>query len=129
MRLSKSHANQQTISYRDFSGGLNTTDATESIAKNELAKAVNVCLDKSTGLLKTIAGTDELIRDDTKTFDVLMADPWTGEILVTDVFRKVYSAGIDSETNEWTLVDVGTLTNTPSHCSGDSSIVSRIPPW
>ena len=64
MRLSKKHANQQTISFKDFSGGLNTTKSTESIAPNELARAVNVCLDKSTGLMRTISGTDEIVRDD-----------------------------------------------------------------
>lgn len=104
MRISTKHATQQTISYRDFSGGLNTTDATESIAKNELAKAVNVCLDKSTGLLKTIAGTDELVRDDTKIFDVLMIDPWDRTTLITDTEQNVYKV-VDNS-----LEKVGELT-------------------
>lgn len=89
MRLSKRHANQQTISYRDFSGGLNTTDATESIAPNELARAVNVCLDKSTGLLQTIAGTDVVYRDNDYEFDCLIVDPLYETILISTLSQDL----------------------------------------
>ena len=60
MRLSNKHANVQTVAYSDFSGGLNTTDAPETIATNELTRSVNVEIYK--GQLKTVAGTDEYIR-------------------------------------------------------------------
>lgn len=117
MRLSKRHANQQTVSYRDFSGGLNTTDASESIAQNELYKAVNVCLDKSTGLLKTIAGTDSIVRDEDKTFDVLMVDPWDSTMLITATDGKVYRV-------EDGLVEVGTLTGqNPTYATWEDGLV------
>lgn len=108
MRLSTKHANQRTVAYRDFSGGLNTTDATESIAQNELARAVNVCLDKSTGLLRTVQGTKEICGDEDLEFDVLMIDPWDGTILVTDKSQNVYKL-VDNS-----LEKVGELTGTQS---------------
>lgn len=106
-KLSTKHSTQRTISYRDFSGGLNTTDATESIAQNELARAVNVCLDKSTGLLRTIQGTDEIYGDEDREFDVLMYDPWDGTFLVTDTEGSVYKVVHGEEVS---LSKVGELT-------------------
>lgn len=109
-RLSTKHQTQRTVSYRDFSGGLNTTDATESIGQNELAQAVNVCLDKSTGLLRTIQGTEAVAVDEAKDFDCLMADPWDGTKLVTDTGGAVYRVEGDS------FIRVGQLTGT-NHAS------------
>ena len=53
MRISSEHANQQTVRFSDFSGGLNTTDAPESIAENELSRSINVEI--YNGQLKTVA--------------------------------------------------------------------------
>lgn len=114
MRLSTKHASQQTISFKDFSGGLNTTKSTESIAQNELSRALNVCLDKSTGLLRTVQGTDELVRDDEVTFDVLMIDPATGEMLITDTANKLYAVWMQETSGSWVrefaAVKIGSLT-------------------
>ena len=67
-RISVKHANQQIMEYRDFSGGLNTSAALEFIAPNELGKAVNVELDPSTGLLRTVAGTEDLYLSEHRDF-------------------------------------------------------------
>ena len=83
MRLSTKHPNQQTVSLRDFSGGLNTTDAIEAIAQNELGSALNVCLDKSTGMLRTVDGTNTLLVDNSMEFNCIMVDPWSKVVLVT----------------------------------------------
>lgn len=82
MRLSNKHANPQLIEYKDFSGGLNTSNASEMIQQNELAKAVNVQIDQSTGLLKTVAGMDTIITDSEKTFDELIYDSIGDEFLL-----------------------------------------------
>lgn len=109
MRLSTKHPNQQRVAYTDFSGGLNTTSAVEALAQNELAVAINVCLDKSTGLLRTVDGTDTLLSDGTKEFDCLMCDPSDNTILVTDLDGNVYKVGN-------TLTKIGDLTGT-NHAS------------
>lgn len=61
-RLSTKHANQQPVLYQDFSGGLNTSNASEMIQPNELSVSINVEIDKSTGLLRTVAGTVTLLE-------------------------------------------------------------------
>ncbi len=64
MRLGVKHQNQQTITRADFSGGLNTAAAIEGIAENQLAEVVNMEIDHSTGRLKTVAGTVEVLHQD-----------------------------------------------------------------
>lgn len=61
MKLGTKHENQQPIVRADFSGGLNTTANVDGIAENQLSVAVNVEVDHSTGRLKTVAGTTDLI--------------------------------------------------------------------
>lgn len=107
MKLSTKHANQQTVEYKDFSGGLNTTDAPETIAMNELTQSINVEIYK--GQLKTVAGTQEYFRDESKDFDVLLYDRINDTFLLTDTARKVYAVK-RSDTPE--LVELGTLTGT-----------------
>ena len=87
MRLSNKHANPQLIEYKDFSGGLNTSNASEMIRQNELAKAVNVQIDQSTGLLKTVSGMDTIYKDPDKTFDVLIYD------VIGDTFLMITTDG------------------------------------
>ncbi len=127
MRLSTKHANQRTVAYRDFSGGLNTTDATESIAQNELARAVNVCLDKSTGLLRTVQGTDTLLRDESKDFDVLMIDPWDGSMLITENSGNVHKLIVTTteDGTAYSLSKVGELTgqNHASYTTWEDGLV------
>lgn len=51
------------MAFADFSGGLNTSNAEEMIAPNELSKSINMELDASTGLLKTVAGTERVFTE------------------------------------------------------------------
>lgn len=62
MRLSTKHANQQTVTLYDFTGGLNTSTTEETIADNQLAEAVNIEIDSVTGLLRTVSGTRTLFK-------------------------------------------------------------------
>ena len=50
MRLSCKHANQQSLSFADYSGGLNSTAAQEMIAENELSRVLNMEADHQTKL-------------------------------------------------------------------------------
>ncbi len=102
MRLSNKHANVQMAQYHDFRGGLNTTDAVEMIAENELAIAENVEVFK--GQLKTCAGTDTVVHDDNKTFSYIIYDSINKALLVTDSEGGVYRVEGNS------LVSLGTLT-------------------
>ncbi|WP_337475307.1 hypothetical protein [Mitsuokella jalaludinii] len=121
MRLSNKHANVQTIEYRDFSGGLNTTNAAERIAMNELARAVNVEIDKSTGLLKTCCGTDKVYADEKKSYRYLIYDAIEGIFLLTDADQKVYSMTTDGKT----VAQVGVLTgkDTVSHAAWEEGVL------
>lgn len=111
-RISCKHANQQIMEYSDFSGGLNTSSAIEMIAMNELTKAVNVEIDPSTGLLRTVAGTDNVYLNEDLDFKAFFFDK-TNEtfVLITEetvnnaTVRKVYAL------HEGTLSSsLGTLT-------------------
>lgn len=62
MKLGVKHANQTPIVRADFSGGLNTSSTTDSIAENQLANAVNVEIDSANGRLKTVAGTVDVLN-------------------------------------------------------------------
>lgn len=64
MRLGVKHQNQQTVVRSDFSGGLNTAAAIEGIAENQLAEVENMEIDHSTGRLKTVSGTVEVLRQE-----------------------------------------------------------------
>lgn len=120
MRLSNKHANVQTVAYSDFSGGLNTTDAPETIAMNELTQSVNVEIYK--GQLKTVAGTDEYFRDESKDFDVLMYDRINDTFLLADADKNVYAV---KRAENPALVELGTLTGDSdvAYASWDKGIV------
>lgn len=90
-RLGVKHKGQRSVSYADFSGGLNTSNAEEMIAENELSRAINVELDKSTGLLRTAAGTLSLYDDEDRTFRAMAWDAIGETFLVVDTLGKVYS--------------------------------------
>jgi len=95
MRISTKHSNQQIVEYRDFSGGLNTSNASEMIAPNELAKAINVEIDKSTGLLKTVPGTKTLYENKDKDFTDIFYDKINDVFIVCDSDKNIY--GWDGE--------------------------------
>lgn len=111
MRLSTKHPNQQTVEFKDFSGGLNTSLADEAIAQNELARAYNVELDRNTGLLRTVQGVKRILFDTSKTFNHLGYDGIENKFVLVDSDRKVYT--IDSLDSP-ELVLKGTLTGTKS---------------
>lgn len=91
MRISTKHANQQIVEYRDFSGGLNTSNASEMIAQNELSRAVNVEIDKSTGLLKTVPGTRTLYtKTEGAAFTDIFYDKINDAFIVCDEDKRIY---------------------------------------
>ena len=104
MRLANKHTNVQNVRYADFSGGLNTTDAVENIANNELSQAVNVEIYK--GQLKTVAGDKAVYKDTSVTFDSIIYDSIESKTLLVDTSHKVYLLE-DSK-----LTEKGTLTGT-----------------
>lgn len=104
MRISSEHANQQTIRFSDFSGGLNTTDAPESIAENELSRSINVEI--YNGQLKTVAGDRAVYKSSSVSFDSIIYDSIESKMLLTDTSRNVYLL------EDGTLTSKGTLTGT-----------------
>ena len=102
MRLANKHANVQTITYRDFSGGLNTNDAPEMIQQNELSKAVNVEVFK--GQLKTVSGTTRVYYQANGTFTDLIYDSIGHKFLLVDSTRNVYVL------NDGAISKIGSLT-------------------
>lgn len=90
-RISCKHQGQQMVEYRDFSGGLNTSMALEYISMNELGKAENVELDPSTGLLRTVAGTDNVYLNDSLEFKAFFYDKTNSAFLLVDKDKKVYA--------------------------------------
>jgi hypothetical protein len=97
MRISSEHANQQTVRFSDFSGGLNTTDAPESIAENELSRSINVEI--YNGQLKTVAGDRAVYKSSDVSFDNIIFDSIESKMLLTDTNRNIY------------LLEDGTLTS------------------
>lgn len=106
MRLSNKHANAQIVTLSDFSGGLNTTDAPETIQPNELSRAVNVEIYK--GQLRTVAGNTRVYYEENGHFTDLIYDSIGKTILLTDIDHKVYALDFEEKTF------VGTLTGTES---------------
>lgn len=90
MRLSTKHANQQPYEYRDFSGGLNVTNAEEMIQPTELSRAVNVEIDSGTGLLQTVAGTKKVFEDTEKEFFSFGYDGINDHFILVDSQKNVY---------------------------------------
>lgn len=102
MRISSEHANQQTVRFSDFSGGLNTTDAPESIAENELSRSINVEI--YNGQLKTVAGDRAVYKSSDISFNNIIYDAIESKMLLTDTDRNVYLL------EDGTLTSKGTLT-------------------
>lgn len=146
-RISVKHANQQAVEYKDFSGGLNTSTALEFISMNELGKAVNVELDPSTGLLRTVSGTEDLYLNESLDFKAFFYDKTNSKFLLVTTDKKVYtltdgvlSSSLGTLTGdlfpEFTAWENGilvasggkmqyyngsalvTLNNSPAHCNG-----------
>jgi hypothetical protein len=62
MRLSNKHANVQSLDFIDFTGGLNTARAIETIDFNELGRSINMEL--SGNQLVTVSGTAQLMENE-----------------------------------------------------------------
>lgn len=110
MKLSTKNERARMVEYADFSGGLNTSRPSEEIAPNELAVAVNVTIDKGTGLLRTVYGADRILFDESRTFDSMTYDKSSKVFLVADVDGNVYSVDVAG----WTAVKVGALSGNES---------------
>lgn len=104
MRLSNKHQGVQMVSFSDFTGGLNTTEAPETIEANELTRAVNVEI--YNGQLKTVSGTDLVFQDLTKDFASIIYDGINELFLLVDTASKVYSL------SDGTLTELGELSGT-----------------
>lgn len=119
MRLSAKHSNQQTVEYRDFTGGLNTTNAIEMIEMNELNRCVNFEL--MGNLLRTVSGTKDIYRTDSLHFADMFFDTINGLLLLCTKDRHVYTLMTDGTQ----LTDRGTLTGkvTPGFASWEDGVL------
>lgn len=119
MRLSAKHSNQQTVEYRDFTGGLNTTNAIEMIEMNELNRCVNFEL--MGNLLRTVSGTKDIYRTDSLHFTDMFFDTINGLLLLCTKDRHVYTLMTDGTQ----LTDRGTLTGkvTPGFASWEDGVL------
>lgn len=104
MRLSAKHSNPQIMEYKDFSGGLNTTNAIETIEMNELNRCVNFEL--MGNLLKTVSGTADIYRSDTLHFSDIFYDTINNLLIVCTTDRKAYTIKVDGTE----LTELGALT-------------------
>lgn len=95
MRLSNRHANLQTVSRADFSGGLNTTANVDGIAENQLVDCLNIEIEHNTGRMKSIAGTVEVVHSEKNIF-AAMWDEINKKILL--VFEDKTVHVVNSET-------------------------------
>jgi hypothetical protein len=113
LRLSTKHANQQTITKYDFQGGLNSTTAQEMIADNQLYEVINMEPDSTTGLLRTVDGTEVLQKFN---FDIFSAmwDKINKKFVVvstetkaindaSSVFHDVYVSDLETCTRKGSL--------------------------
>ena len=94
MRRGAKHQNQFQIVFSDFSGGLNTSAARDGIAENQLTGATNVEVDHSTGALRTVSGTIDLLSF--KDIFAALYDGINKKILLVKKNRKVYVADLDT---------------------------------
>lgn len=92
MLLSRKHANQTSVVRADFSGGLNTTSNVEGIAENQLAVSINLEIDHSTGRMKTVGGTKDIVVSDTPNIYAAMYDSINGVLLVAYDDKTVHIA-------------------------------------
>ncbi len=93
MRLGVKHSTQQTVVRADFSGGLNVTTTPEGIAENQLVWVTNMEVDHSTGMLKTVGGTVDILS-----MSDIYAALWDGinqRFLIVTSDKTVYIAGMD----------------------------------
>ena len=99
MRLSSKHRNAKTMIRADFSGGLNCSTNPDGIKENQLAVCENMEVDHSTGRLKTVAGTKELIKFSSGTKIIAAAyDEINRKILVVLSDKSLYAIDASKQT-------------------------------
>lgn len=106
MRLSSKHTNPQMIEYKDFTGGLNTTNAIEMIEMNELNHCINFEL--MGNLLRTVSGTKDIYRTETLHFSDIFYDTINNLLIVGTSDRKIFTI----QPNGGDLKELGSLTGT-----------------
>lgn len=121
MRLSTKHEAQRTVQLYDFSGGLNTSNAEEMIGATDLSVAINMEIDSGTGLIKTVQGTEDIYKDDTKSFTNGFYANIANLFILTDSEQKVYTL----TTNGKTIKEIGTLTgkSLPSFADWEDGVI------
>ena len=119
MRLSRKHQNQQPVVFADFSGGLNTSTSIESIAKNQLAECVNCEADHSTGRLKTVAGTIDILQADN--IFAAIYDEINNAVLIVKTDKSVHLY----DANLMFVKSLGNLTGTlfPISCPWENGVI------
>ncbi len=119
MRLGVKHANQQTVVRADFSGGLNTAASIESIAENQLFECINMDVDHSTGRLKTVSGTEEMVTQ--AGIFAAVYDTINDKLLLVLEDKSVHIAEMDGSVGE----SLGTLTGDlyPSYCAWETGVL------
>lgn len=112
MNLSAKHQ-QNTITYSDFTGGLNTTTVPEMIGDNQMADCVNMEFNHMTGALQTSCGTVTVFQvPEDITINKIFYDEINNAFLFTDKNTKaVYQSRLVDMTGTHTYdrEKVGTL--------------------
>ena len=98
MKIISKHGEQQTVVARVyFTGGLNTAAQVDAIAENQLADCVNMDIDVSTGKLRTVEGTVDILSD-TEIFSVVY-DSINSLMLVVDSNKQIHIADFNGNIN------------------------------
>lgn len=118
MRLSTKHANQQTVEYIDFSGGVNLLKSPDQIDMKDLQKGENVEFDRMNGSLTKCPGL-------TPVFDAALP---VHSLFMLGASSGLFSSGTDLYvTNLSTKTLLGSLTGTSKpHCAhfGDDTVIA-----
>ena len=120
MRKTRKHENQEPVIYSDFSGGLNLSTNADGIAINELHESINVEVEQSTGRLKTVAGTVDVLNVANEIFAAIY-DEINKAVLLVMANKSVHL--VNQETGA--LTGVGTLTGTlyPKYTAWENGVL------
>ena len=125
MRLSDKHNNTTTLTFANFSGGLNSTTAQEMISDNELSRCLNMDIDTQSGLLKVVDGNKNIFTppDGTKIKSVFY-DIINRIWLVVDTNNAAYTIDLTADKPAFSAT-LGTLTGTlfPCYASWESGLL------
>lgn len=87
--FTKHPATQGQIVRKDFSGGLNTAISVDGIAENQLSEVMNMEIDHSTGQLKTVGGTKDILHIDTGDLFAVVVDSINNKMLIVKDNKEV----------------------------------------